>query len=126
MNGVLDALALAHEQGIVHRDLKPSNILLGRDGRARVMDFGIAARTGDAAQDLIVGTPNYISPEAARGEAPHPAMDVFSAGLMLAEMLCGRRLLDERDIYRALARVQAEDLVLPALAAVDEIGRAHV
>jgi serine/threonine protein kinase len=96
MIGVLDALAAAHEQGIVHRDLKPSNILLGSDGRARVMDFGIAGRVApprraggrrgatmvlDANEGRIMGTPGYISPEAARGAAPVPAMDVFAAGV---------------------------------------------
>jgi len=122
MRDVLDAIATAHAQGIVHRDLKPSNILLGRDGRARVMDFGIAARVGGpgAAQAGIVGTPGYISPEAARGEAPAPAMDVFSAGLLLGELLTGRPLLVERDVRRALARVQNEDLALPAAAPLDD------
>jgi len=124
MLGVLDALAAAHAQGIVHRDLKPSNVLLGSDGRARVMDFGIAARIADAGR--IVGTPGYISPEAARGQAPVPAMDVFSAGVVLAELLCGTRLLRESDPMRALARVQQEDLTLPPEAAVDDPLRAIV
>ena len=123
MLGVLDALAAAHAQGIVHRDLKPSNILVGSDGRARVMDFGIAARVAAGSgrvQGQIVGTAGYISPEAARGEAPVPAMDVFSAGVVLAELLAGAPLLREREVTRALARVQHEDLQLPADVKVDE------
>ncbi|MBP6763737.1 MAG: HDOD domain-containing protein [Rubrivivax sp.] len=127
--GVLDALAAAHEQGIVHRDLKPSNILLGRDGRARVMDFGIAARTADrssAEQGRIVGTAGYMSPEAARGEAPVPAMDVFAAGVMLGELLCGAPLMRESDPMRAVQRVQVEDMVLPANAKVDDTLRGIV
>ena len=117
--GVLDALAAAHEQGIVHRDLKPSNILLGRDGRARVMDFGIAARTAQG-DGRIVGSPGYMSPEAARGEAPVPAMDVFAAGIVLGELLAGAPLMRETDPMRAIQRVQVEDLVLPATAKVDD------
>jgi serine/threonine protein kinase len=132
--GVLDALAAAHEQGIVHRDLKPSNILLGGDGRARVMDFGIAARVaepgkpGQVVQDdgMIVGTPGYISPEAARGEAPMPAMDVFSAGVLLGELLAGVPLMRETDPYRAITRVQNEDLLLPAHVKVDDTLRGIV
>jgi eukaryotic-like serine/threonine-protein kinase len=129
MLGVLDALAAAHEQGIVHRDLKPSNVLLGSDGRPRVMDFGIAARvekndarkSDDAApgDGRIVGTPGYMSPEAARGEAPVPAMDVFAAGVMLGELLAGTPLMRETNPYRAVERVQKEDLQLPAAAKVD-------
>ena len=120
MRCVLDALAAAHELGIVHRDLKPSNILLDAQGRPRVMDFGIAARmsgAGQAAADargMICGTPGYIAPEAARGAAPQPSMDVFAAGVVLAELLSGQRLLSERDPMRALARVQAEDLQVPS------------
>ena len=145
--GVLDALSAAHEQGIVHRDLKPSNILLGLDGRARVMDFGIAARTNpgegrkrsgfdaadgrtrsgfDAADGRIVGTPGYISPEAARGEAPVPAMDVFAAGVLLGELLAGAPLMRETDPYRAVQRVQTEDLLLPEHVNVDQVLRGIV
>ena len=122
MTGLLGALRTAHECGIVHRDLKPSNVLMDTDGRARVTDFGIAARIADPragvvdadAAGVICGTPGYISPEAARGASPHPTMDVFAAGVMLAEMLSGQRLLHEADPQRALQRVQLEDLVLPA------------
>jgi len=123
MLDVLSALAAAQAQGIVHRDLKPSNLLMGSDGRARVMDFGIAARlAGGSRTDPIgiVGTPGYISPEAARAATPTPAMDVFSAGVVLAELLSGTRLLRESDPMRALARVQQENLVLPPGVAVDD------
>jgi serine/threonine protein kinase len=124
--GVLDALAAAHALGIVHRDLKPSNVLVGQGGRPRVMDFGIAAHTAGSSDGLIVGTPGYMSPEAARGEAATPAMDVFAAGMMLAELLAGAPLLRERDPMRAIERVQREDFALPASVRVDEALRAIV
>ncbi len=118
--GVLQALGAAHAQGIVHRDLKPSNILVDSAGRPRVMDFGIAARVSDKGDGSIVGTPGYISPEAARGMSPMPRMDVFSAGVLLAELLSGARLLRETDPYRAIQRVQDEDLVLAPATVVDD------
>jgi serine/threonine protein kinase len=115
MLGVLDALVAAHAAGVVHRDLKPSNILLDAAGRARVMDFGIAARLQDAATSAaVVGTPCYMSPEAAAGLAPYVGMDVFAAGLVFVELLSGKRLIDERDPYKALYRVIHEDMALPA------------
>lgn len=118
---ILSALEAAHQQGVVHRDLKPSNILLDASGHAKVTDFGLAVRTGNdkdhtATAQLslgVVGTPGYLSPEAARGEAPRPVSDVFSAGLVLAEMLLGKPLLAETDPYRAIYRVAHDDLVLP-------------
>ena len=114
---VLDALVVAHAAGVVHRDLKPSNVLVDESGRARVMDFGIAARiqetVGAGSGANYVGTPGYISPEAARGAPATPAMDIFSAGMVLAEMLCGKPLIAERDSYRALYRVLHEQLALP-------------
>ena len=128
---MLHALRAAHEAGIVHRDLKPSDILVGEDRRARVMDFGIAARVQDATHgqsQQIVGTPGYMSPEAARGLPAAVSMDVFSAGMVLAEILSGRRLLDEKDPYRALHRVIHEDQQLPGSlpASVDDTLRALV
>ena len=113
MRDVLDAIATAHAQGIVHRDLKPSNILLDAQGRPRVMDFGIAARVADAHDGRIAGTPGYISPEAISGAKPHPLMDVFAAGMMLGQMICGRPLLVERDPYRMLERTRDEDVAWP-------------
>ena len=114
MLGVLDALQAAHSAGVVHRDLKPSNVLVDATGRTRVMDFGIAARLHDPGNlDQIVGTPGYMSPEATRGGRPSATMDVFSAGLVLVEMLSGARLIQERDPYRAMHRVASEDLPLP-------------
>jgi serine/threonine protein kinase len=114
MREVLDALAFAHARGVVHRDLKPSNILVGSDGRARVMDFGIAAKLAAAHDGRIVGTPGYISPEAASGQAPAPAMDVFAAGMMLGQLLLGAHL---RPIpatpQAALRQVIEQDLAWP-------------
>ncbi len=115
MVSVLDALQAAHAAGVIHRDLKPSNILIDESGRARVMDFGIAARVqDDANHQQVVGTPGYMSPEATHGVKPAPAMDLFSVGLVLAELLCGKPLIAERDPYRAMYRVAHEDLALPS------------
>ncbi len=120
---VLDALAAAHTAGVVHRDLKPSNILVDKAGRARVMDFGIAARIKDARSTEpdtpSGGTPGYLSPEAAGGAAPAASMDIFSVGMVLAEMLLGRPLIAEQDPYRAIYRVLHEQLMLPADAGKD-------
>ena len=117
MLDVLDAVAEAHAANVVHRDLKPSNVLVDGAGRARVMDFGIAARIPDrSSPDPVVpggGTVGYLSPEAADGAAPAASMDIFSAGLVLAELLVGKPLIDESDPYRAIYRVVHEQLVLP-------------
>ena len=89
---LLDALAYAHSQGIIHRDVKPQNVMLGDDGHVKVMDFGIAhlmdadTLTGDG--DLI-GTIAYMSPEQAQGKRVQPASDVYSAGMVLYELLAG-------------------------------------
>lgn len=115
MREVLDALAFAHARGVVHRDLKPSNILIGSDGRARVMDFGIAGRVSDQYDGRIMGTPGYISPEAARGERPAPAMDVFAAGMMLGQLLVGGPLRPvPATPQAAIQQAVEQDLLWPA------------
>ena len=90
---------------------------------ARMRDAGSPAPEED-----LMGTIGYLSPELASGAAPSPAMDIFSAGLVLAEMLTGRRLLAESDVYSAIYRVTHEQLVLPASvpAGVDDRLRAIV
>jgi serine/threonine protein kinase len=120
MLDVLDALVVAHAAGVVHRDLKPSNVMVDEAGRARVMDFGIAARMNDSraagAPGLATpdgGTPGYLSPEAAQGKPATPLVDVFSAGIVLTEMLSGKPLIAEVDPMRAIYRVIHEQLMLP-------------
>ncbi len=83
---VAEALQYAHEQGVVHRDVKPSNIMIGKDGKPHVMDFGLAKRdAGEITMTLegqVLGTPAYMSPEQARGEGHRVdgRSDVYSVG----------------------------------------------
>ncbi|MCU0505674.1 MAG: Stk1 family PASTA domain-containing Ser/Thr kinase [Chloroflexi bacterium] len=91
---VAKALHAAHAQGIVHRDVKPGNILISRDGRVRVTDFGIARALAEAQLTLpgtTLGSVHYFSPEQAQGEQATPASDIYSLGIVLYEMLTGRR-----------------------------------
>src|SRR5687767_131335 len=91
---VFDALNAAHGGGIIHRDIKPTNVLLTRAGQVKVADFGIARAFSEAQLTMpgtTLGSVHYFSPEQARGELVTAASDVYSAGLVLFEMLTGRR-----------------------------------
>jgi tetratricopeptide (TPR) repeat protein len=105
LRDILSGLAAAHERGIVHADIKPSNILLADNGRALISDFGLS-RVGHAThatssiwqsgslgreRDAVAGTLPYMAPEVLGGAEPTPASDVYSVGLVLFEMLTGRR-----------------------------------
>ncbi len=93
MTGVLDGLAAAHASGIVHRDVKPENVLLTPDGRVKVADFGLAraqAAAGHTRAGLLIGTVAYLPPEQVTGDSAGPRGDVYSAGVVLFELLTGR------------------------------------
>jgi serine/threonine protein kinase len=114
MADVLDGLQAAHAAGIVHRDLKPSNIMVDAQRHARVMDFGMAAAVhADTGGSQGSGTPAYLAPEAAAGAAPTPAMDIYSAALVLVELLTGRPLIHQKDTWQILYRIANENPVLP-------------
>ena len=89
---VLDGLWHAHSHGVVHRDIKPHNILISEDGRVKIADFGIARATSEAEltqTGMVVGTVNYTSPEQAKGETATDRSDLYSAGVILYQMLTG-------------------------------------
>ena len=86
------ALSHAHERGIIHRDIKPQNIMLLRDGTLKVADFGIAALENEVYENngQTIGSIHYIAPEQARGNSPDARSDIYSLGVVMYEMLCGR------------------------------------
>jgi len=109
--GICNGLAAAHRIGVLHRDLKPENVIVGENGKARLMDFGIAVETAlyrGEQGDTVPGTPQFLSPEVLRGEAPTLRTDVYAMGVLLYEMFTGRVPFDDNDTARLVRRVLAE------------------
>jgi eukaryotic-like serine/threonine-protein kinase len=116
---IADALRYVHGEGIVHRDVTPANILLARDGRVLLADFGIARLAADTAhltaQGLMVGTVGYLSPEQVTGGDVGPAADVYALGLTLLEALTGAQAYPGSAAEAALARLTAAPVITDAL-----------
>ena len=102
---ILAGLELAHASGIIHRDLKPDNVLVSRRGEVKITDFGLATLRDQPTvtqEGMVVGTPAYMAPEQATGGEIGPATDLFAVGLILFEMLTGKRLLEGASLAEAL------------------------
>ncbi|BCS32373.1 hypothetical protein TBR22_A15830 [Luteitalea sp. TBR-22] len=135
---IAEALEAAHEQGIIHRDLKPANIKVRADGTVKVLDFGLAKALGPegpsataggvsasmsptlttsamTAMGMILGTAAYMAPEQARGRAVDRRADIWAFGVVLYEMLTGRRAFEGEDISVTLANVIKDDPTWEAL-----------
>jgi len=142
LSGVADGLAVAHDAGILHRDVKPHNILVMRSGHAKLADFGLATLAGDPdAHDsgtlvtatylrtgtgLVVGTPGYMSPEQVSGQRLDARSDIFSFGIVLYELLSGRRPFQGATAVAVMHAIVSEPAaalpgdVPPALRAITE------
>ena len=102
---IADGLAYAHDHGVIHRDIKPGNIMVLADGRVKLMDFGIARLqqpTVKTQTGVMLGSPQYMSPEQVAGDEVDGRADVFSLGVVLYEMLTGTKPFDAPDLSQVL------------------------
>ena len=121
---IAQGLAAAHEKGIIHRDLKPANVFIARDGRVKILDFGIAKLVAPtSAEELakeatvveateagtVLGTVGYMSPEQVRGEVVDARSDLFALGVLIYEMLTGRQAFHGRTPADTLSAILKED-----------------
>lgn len=118
---ILSAIQYAHQQGIIHRDLKPSNILLNKDGKTFLTDFGLAKALTDNSCKIsqtgtLLGTPAYMSPEQAGANPNNPVdqrSDIYALGAMFYEMLTGKRVIEGDTVYNILFKIVGDKVKRP-------------
>jgi eukaryotic-like serine/threonine-protein kinase len=119
---IAEGLAAAHAAGVAHRDLKPANIMISRDGRAKILDFGLAKMTQlrapgssaseastQTAEGVVMGTVGYMSPEQVKGQPADHRSDIFSFGVVLYEMLAGRRAFTGESSIEVMSAILKDD-----------------
>jgi tetratricopeptide (TPR) repeat protein len=113
MMRVCEGLAYAHQHDIVHRDVKPANLFVTTDGQLKILDFGVAriAQSTLTAAGILVGTPDYMSPEQVEGRAVDQRSDVFSAGAVFYQLLSGRKPFEAKRLPELLQKVATEEPV---------------
>lgn len=111
---ICDALTYCHEHGVFHRDIKPENIMLLEDGNVKIIDFGVALLEGARRVTWrglsgTVGTPDYMAPEQLQGGRGYAGADIYSVGVMLYEMLCGRVPFEGENVFAVLNQHITQD-----------------
>ena len=109
---VLNGLSFAHRRGVIHRDIKPANIRIDQEGRARIMDFGVAKMSSSnlTGTGIMMGTPNYMAPEQITGEKTlGPAADLWAVGAVLYELLTNQRPFEADTLHRVLFKIVSDD-----------------
>jgi serine/threonine protein kinase len=111
---ICEAMAYAHEHGVFHRDIKPENVMILEDGNVKLIDFGVALLEGARrvtwrGLSATVGTPDYMSPEQLQGERGMASSDIYAAGVMLYEMLCGHVPFEGENVFAVLHQHITQD-----------------
>jgi serine/threonine-protein kinase len=109
---IAEGLAYAHSRGVVHRDVKPANIIVTSKGRIKILDFGlarVATQSNITRQGVILGTPDYMSPEQAMGRTVTPRSDQFAAGAVFYEFLCGSKPFRGKTLHSVLYQILSEE-----------------
>ena len=115
INQVLDGIHYAHHQNIIHRDLNPSNLMIDKEGIPHIMDFGISVMIGTvAASTEFTGSVNYLAPEQLTNSGLTPAVDIFTSGLILYEMLTGYQVYKANNAKAVMYKITNEKVVPPS------------